>query len=99
MHCKCSSYQPLELSSKAVTKRMRETRKILRGLRSVAEFSDDEHELYLCEICRQMWQVSRAWGWRNHRYAFQVPSIEAEDWLEEPYVQPDELLVFKSMMS
>lgn len=57
-----------------------------------------EHSLLRCPACDQHWQISRAWNWGNDQYLFKVPSIGPDDWLAEPYVQPDELLIYSALM-
>jgi hypothetical protein len=99
MSCICDSYQPLELFRESIDRRIRETRKIRRGLELIAQHPDGEHRLYICRSCKSFWQISRAWNWGNYRYAFQVPDIEIEDWITRPYVQPDDILIFEARMT
>lgn len=98
MTCECEIFCALELDRDAVTERIRETRKIRRRLTLVAEQPAGEHKLYKCDRCGQMWQISRAWNWGNYRYAFKVPTIQIDEWISEPYIQPDELFLFNAMM-
>jgi hypothetical protein len=88
--CNCNSYKDLDTGS-AITKREKETKKILNGMDLLAEDATGEHNLYKCPGCGQFWQRSLAWMDGNKPYAFKVPTIEIETWKRLPYVQPDEL--------
>jgi len=98
MNCECSKYEPLELYRKAISKRIRQTKTLKRKLETIAEHGEGEHRLLKCSSCGQFWQSSHAWNWGNNEYLFQVPLIQIDEWLTEPYMQPDELLIYSAVM-
>jgi predicted RNA-binding Zn-ribbon protein involved in translation (DUF1610 family) len=89
--CKCKNYEDPD-SRAALNKRAAETKRISAALQFIAEHPGKEHRLYECPVCGQMWQRSMAWMLGNKAYLFKVPPIENEQWLQQPFVQPDELL-------
>ncbi|WP_210490327.1 hypothetical protein [Rufibacter aurantiacus] len=54
--------------------------------------------LYQCLYCQQFWQSNRAWNWGNKEYLIKVPAIEVEDWKVDPYMQPDQMLIYSALM-
>jgi hypothetical protein len=96
--CDCTSFEYLELARDAINNRVLQAKSLRARLESIAEHSANEHVLFRCRECGQYWQRSLAWNWGNKEYLFRVPAIEASDWAEEPFVQPDELLVFDAAM-
>ena len=95
--CTCGKYADLELSRPAVDQRIGKTRGLRKALRLLVESPSKWPRLYKCETCEQFWQESEAWGWDNWGkpiYLFKVPAISTAEWLQEPYIQPHELLVF-----
>ncbi len=97
--CACADYEDIEFHRKAVRKRINNSRALKKALPLVAKHSDGEHKLYRCESCGQLWQGSRAWNWGNDEYLFRVPLVDFSQWLEEVFVQPDELLIFTAFIS
>lgn len=97
--CTCTEYQHIEFKRSAVDKRIKESRSLRKVLALVAEYPDEEHKLYSCRECGQLWQGSRAWNWGNDEYLFRVPQIEVSQWLQQVFVQPDELLIFTAVIS
>ena len=93
-NCKCAEFEDLEMLRKVISKRIKETKKLKKALNLLTKSEDGEHVLMNCESCGQYWQGSRAWNWGNDLYLFRVPKIANEDWQQEPYVQPDELLIY-----
>src|SRR5688572_6081814 len=89
MACTCDAYAPIELSNEAVAQRIRESKKIGRGLEEAAQHPNGMDALYRCPSCGRLWQRSLAWSFGNKPYLFQVPDISVEEWLREPYVRPD----------
>ena len=81
-----------------ISERIKHTPRLKRSLETVVEHSLGEHKLLKCQVCGQHWQLSRAWNWGNYKYVFKVPNIEADEWSSEPYVQPDELLIYSAVM-
>jgi hypothetical protein len=57
----------------------------------IAEHPGGEHKLFKCIGCGQLWQQSKDKKRGNQRYLFKAPSIEIAEWLDKPFVQPDEL--------
>ena len=97
--CCCAQNEHIEFLRKAVRKRINESRALKKSLAIVAKHADGEHKLYRCGSCGQFWQGSRAWNWGNDEYLFRVPAVEVSHWLEEVFVQPDELLIFTEVLS
>lgn len=96
MNCECNQYQHLELIRKAISKRIRETKSLKKKLDLLAE--NGEHKLWRCRACNQLWQSSRAWNWGAEEYLFKVPEISVDEWLNKPFIQPDEMLIHTSVM-
>lgn len=94
--CSCSQYFDLELDRDAIAERIRLTRKLKAELSSVAESYDSSSKLCICETCGQFWQSSRAWNWGNLEYLFKVPHTDSDRWKIEPYVKPDEILIYNA---
>jgi len=97
--CSCSKYEDLEFLRKVIAKRIKESRPLKKSFVQIAEHSEKEHKLYRCVECDQYWQGSRAWNWGNDEYLFKVPPIDTDLWKSEVFVQPDELLIFTSVVS
>jgi hypothetical protein len=98
MNCECSQYEHLELYRKAVSKRIKQTKTLKKQLEIIAEHSNGEYKLLKCPACGQLWQSSRAWNWGNDEYLFKVPNIQIDEWLSEPYIPPDEMLIYSAVM-
>ncbi|HOI54379.1 MAG TPA: hypothetical protein PLP01_03950 [Phycisphaerae bacterium] len=92
--CPCHQYGALELQREAITRRAGEYKKIATRLVVLGKHPDGEHVLMKCPVCNQCWQRSSAWNWGAKPYLFGVPAIELSDWLELPFVDPDEVLIF-----
>lgn len=97
--CSCDQYQHIEFLRPAVRKRINESRALKKTLAVLAKHPGGEHKLYHCSSCNQLWQGSRAWNWGNDEYLFRVPPIEVSSWLQEVFVQPDELLIFTAVIA
>src|SRR5262245_3491100 len=97
--CKCQDYEDLELLRDAITERMKASPRLKKRLQGLAEHPGGEHKLFVCQYCHQMWQASRAWSWGNHEYVFKIPQIESSQWIEKPFAQPDELLIYTARMN
>ena len=98
MGCTCNNYPDLKPDRKSVLKRINETKILKKVLVQLDKHPDGENILFHCEDCGQFWQSSRAWNWGNEEYLFKVPETQVEVWKDEPYVQPDELIVFIGAM-
>jgi hypothetical protein len=97
--CACRKYADIELLRSAIDQRISATRILRKTLRLLTESPDKLKKLYECDVCRQLWQEDRAWGWDNWEeplYLFKVPVISPDEWLQEQYIQPHELLVFNA---
>ena len=97
--CCCAQNEHIEFLRKAVRKRINESRALKKSLAIVAKHAGGEHKFYRGGSCGQFWQGSRAWNWGNDEYLFRVPAVEVSHWLEEVFVQPDELLIFTEVLS
>ena len=95
MNCECSEYEPIELDRKSIRKRINETKTLKKLLEFVAEYQKENtgHKLLRCAECGQFWQASRAWNVGAEEYLFKVPVVSVEDWLAEPYMKPDDLMM------
>ncbi|RCU51624.1 hypothetical protein DU002_03905 [Corallincola holothuriorum] len=94
MTCECAKYDHITMDRAAISKRVRETKKLRTWLKPLARSNDKEHELFVCEACSQYWQSSRAWNWGNDVYCFKVPQTTVDEWLLLRFVSPDELMVY-----
>lgn len=97
-NCKCADFEDLEMLRKVISKRIKETKKIKQALLLLAKSEDSGNVLMECESCGQYWQGSRAWNWGNDLYLFHVPKITIEEWQKQPYVKPDELLIYVAVL-
>jgi hypothetical protein len=97
--CECWHFDHMELYRHNIDSRIKATKRIKRDLKSLAESPDKMHKLFKCEVCGQFWQGSYAWNWGNKEYIYKVPTISVKDWLEEAYIQPDQLLIYNAVMS
>ncbi|WP_320151086.1 hypothetical protein [uncultured Tolumonas sp.] len=84
---------------KVISNRIKESKDLKKKLKEIAKSEDKEHQLWVCESCGQTWQSSRAWNWGNDLYLFKVPPVFLDEWLKQPYVQPDELLIYVGGLS
>ncbi len=98
MSCECEKYEHLKLYREPINQRIKKSRILKRRLKELAQSTDGEHTLWQCSICSQFWQSSYAWNWGQKFYLFKVPPIAVDEWLIEPYIQPDELLIFTAVM-
>ena len=94
MNCECAKYEDIELLRENVTRRIQQAKKIKLSLTALHHDPKTEHSLWVCSTCNQYWQGSYAWNWEQKFYLFKVPLRPLVDWLQEPFVQPDELLIF-----
>src|SRR5687768_4913901 len=92
--CECDRFPDIELAREAITKRARTTGAIRKRLQLVSEHPDREHKFYRCSQCNASWQLANAWNWGAKDYIFRVPSVEVGAWLQERFVDPDDLLIF-----
>jgi hypothetical protein len=96
MSCRCDTTRPLELTREAISQRAKQTRELKRVLAVLTDHPDREHQLRRCETCGQLWQRANAWNWGAKEYFFIVPPVETQAWLDLPFVDPDELLIWVS---
>ena len=97
--CNCEHYPVPELSRRAITQRIWQTRTIRPTLVVRSRQADELLILLQCPSCASFWQEGLAWSWGGKRYLYRVPPISEEEWLAEPYVQPHELLVYGAGMA
>ena len=62
--CSCNKYQPIELTRDEISKRVKESKGIKKGLELKSETLQGQ-QLYQCSNCHQFWQSNRAWNWGN----------------------------------
>jgi len=98
-NCDCSNYDHIELYRRNIDRRIEETEDLKKRLTFLGESADKLHKLFKCEACGQFWQSSYAWNWGGKEYIYKVPPISHEDWLIEPYIQPDQLLIYNAVTS
>ena len=98
MDCTCSHYSPLNFERRSINIRIKATAAILKPLRLLVESDAAGLKLLQCPHCAQFWQTGREWNFGNGEYAFQVPAIEMEAWLQEPYLQPAAWMIYGAMM-
>ena len=98
MDCTCSQFPPLELDRRSIRKRMKATAAILKPLELLAENEALKLKLFQCPQCAQYWQTGWEWNLGGTEYAFQVPAIEVEAWLQEPYLQLAAWMIYAAMM-
>ena len=96
--CTCANFDSIELTRSAISGRIKASRELKKSLEEIAAHSEGEHKLFVCRACGQLWQGSRAWNWGNDLYLFRVPYIDASDWLEMAFVQPDDLMIYAAAM-
>jgi hypothetical protein len=96
--CDCDKFQPMGLSSDALTERIKQTPRFLKRLEIVAEHDPSKNKLLKCESCGQHWQLAYAWSWGDRKYLFEIPEINSNEWLEEQFQKPDELIVYSAHM-
>ena len=92
------NFPHIEFTREAISKRARQTKKIIASLKLIAEHPDNEHKLYFDEKRNVYWQYASAWNWGAKPYCFLVPEISIEDWNQERYVDPDEMLIYGALM-
>jgi hypothetical protein len=97
--CDCASFEDMQLTRDAVDHRARQTKSLKQRLQLEAKHPDDEHLLFTCTECGQTWQRSLAWNWGNKEYLFRVPPIDTKEWVNVPFVQPDELVIFAAVLA
>ncbi|MFT7604992.1 MAG: hypothetical protein ACI8VT_002585 [Saprospiraceae bacterium] len=95
--CTCENYSALELSRDEISKRIKESKKIIKHLEIKSKAKKGNH-LYQCEFCQQLWQLSNAWNWGGKNYLFKVPKTKIEDWNENPFMHPADMLIFSAAM-
>ena len=90
--CGCKDYKHLELKRSDIEERSKQTEEI-EGLLEKLIQNKYKDALYKCKGCGQYWQVGYDWVGGGDKYYFKVPTIDTQDWLKKPYVQPDKLIM------
>ena len=93
-----TKYPHIQFKRNEVSKRIKETKNLLKSFKLIAEHPDQEHKLFLDESTNEYWQLAYAWNWGAKPYGFIVPLIRVEEWQKERYVDPDELLIYVASM-
>lgn len=98
MSCDCENFQPIELSREAITERIKKTPRFLKRLEIVVEHDRSKNKLLKCKSCGQHWQLAHAWSWGDRKYLFEIPEIDRNEWLEEQFQKPDELIIYSASL-
>lgn len=98
MTCICENYKVLELQRNDISKRIKESKLLKKQLTTISKHNNGEARLYKCDVCNQIWQGNYAWNFGNGEYLFRVPFTEIVEWESNPYVAPDEILIYLSIM-
>ncbi|MDD4890433.1 MAG: hypothetical protein PHU85_10930 [Phycisphaerae bacterium] len=96
--CDCQEYPDLTLERTAISGRARKTKHLKGHLVQIADGPDEGDGLFRCPICQQLWQRNFAWNWGNKEYLFRVPETSLEDWIKEPFVAPDAVLIYVAVI-
>ncbi len=96
--CNCEKYRQLELSRDQISKRIKDSREILKTLDLKAEVNNGT-TLYQCTACGQLWQKSMAWNWGGQDYLFKIPETSTSEWLNEQFMSPAEMLIYSAQMT
>lgn len=93
--CECSKFEPIELCRESIDKRIKKSKRLKESLVSIVGYREAYRiaELLRCPVCSQLWQKSSAWNFGAKEYLFKVPEISIEDWISDPYMQPDEMMI------
>ena len=98
MGCDCETYVDLTLARDAISQRAKATPALVRRLTVTAAHSDEVHVLYTCPTCGSLWQRAIAWNWGAKKYVFRVPPVTVADWVDEPFADPDALLLYAAII-
>lgn len=96
--CDCEKYGHLGADRKSINTRIKESKHLKKVLSLLSDKTDRPNNLYRCNNCGQLWQGSYAWNWGGDEYLFKVPEIDLAQWRIEPYVRPDELILYIALM-
>lgn len=94
MKCDCDKYKHLELHRKSITKRIKKTQNLKEYLEIIESKREANNSLYRCPTCGKLWQSSIAWNWQGKEYLFEIPEVGVNEWMNEQFVQPDELIIY-----
>jgi hypothetical protein len=98
MTCECHSYPPIPFERPAVTKRIKESKRIKSSLVILAEDKTRGIALFRCPTCGEHWQSGREWNFANEEYLFRVPAILPEEWEQEHYREPAAMLIYSAVL-
>ncbi len=96
MTCDCEKYERLEPCRHCIYEKIKATKTLTKTFEVMAEKQDENSSLLKCSPCNQLWQGSISRNWGRTKYVFKVPEISVEDWLEEPYIEPEKILNYLS---
>ena len=97
--CNCYLYKDLDLNCASISARIKETKSIISSLFLVSKKSESNGmRLYSCPDCHQHWQYSSAWNWGAKPYVYKIPNVTVELWRDNPFVRPDEILIYNAVM-
>ena len=97
--CDCASYPHLTLDRAAISKRIKQSKALMKRLHVLAEDAPLGIALFRCPECGELWQSGREWNFANAEYLFRVPSITVEEWQYEHYRQPATMMIYTAMMA
>jgi hypothetical protein len=97
--CNCKNYTTLELYRDQISKRIKESRGIIKTLDLKAEVDNGVTVLFQCPVCGQFWQKSMAWNWGGKDYLFQIPQTNITEWLTEQFMSPSDMLIYSAQMT
>jgi len=95
--CTCEKYTALELNRVQISKRIKDSKKIINHLEKKGE-SPEGHHLYQCKFCVQFWQLSGAWNWGGKDYLFKIPDTKISEWIYNPYMSPAEMIIYSASL-
>jgi len=98
MNNSLEKYPHIPFDRKEISKRIKETKALIKAFKLIAEHPDKEHKLYQDEASQEFWQLAYAWNLGSKPYCFLVPAISVDEWKKERYVDPDELLIYVALM-
>lgn len=95
--CTCSTFSHITADRNSIRQRINESKQ-LKKLLTLLTKDAKGNKLYRCDKCEQLWQGSKAWNWGGNEYLFKVPAVDIDEWKLEPFVQPDELILYIARM-
>jgi hypothetical protein len=98
MPCDCAQCKPIELDRRSITRRINESPTIRTRLVQLGKNPDLRLHLFRCPECGQFWQSGHEHNFGDREYLFQIPTVDVEDWLREPFQQPAAMMIYSAAM-